>query len=364
MRAQEPLDKLLKKLSVDRADSILKALKRMDEVGVKLLIVTDKDSFRSLLSIGDIQRAIVRGVKLQEKVGGILRERVTVCYEYQSDESIRDSMIHHRAEFMPVLNEENDISRIIFWNDVIQDRSIHELSALSLPVVIMAGGRGTRLKPLTNIIPKPLIPLGDKSIIELIFDSYGKFGMREFHLIVNYKAAMIENYLAEIDSKDYKLNIVKEDSEYGTGGSLSMLKGIINTSFFMTNCDTLLDQDFSEIYRFHVENGNELTIVGALKHYSIPYGKLEFQNGGKLLELTEKPELTLTVNSGTYILEPHLLQEIPEKQFFHITELIEKIRERKGNVGVFPVSEMSWLDIGEWKEFTKTQDFLAKRRTT
>ncbi len=364
MRAQEPLDRLLLKLSVDKADNILKALKRMDEIGVKLLIVTDKGSFRSLLSIGDIQRAIVRGVKLQEKISGILREKITVCYEYQSDENIRDSMIHHRAEFMPVLNEENAISRIIFWNDVIQDRSIHEFSSLSLPVVIMAGGRGTRLKPLTNIIPKPLIPVGDKSIIEMIFDSYGKFGMKEFYLIVNYKAAMIESFLSEIPDKDYRVNIVKEETEYGTGGSLSMLKGVINSTFFMTNCDTLLDQDFSEVYGFHKENNNELTIVGALKHYSIPYGKLEFQNGGKLLELTEKPELTLTVNSGTYILEPHLLNEIPEKEFFHITELISKITNRNGNVGVFPVSEMSWLDIGEWKEFTKTQDFLAKRRAT
>jgi len=362
MRAPEPLETLLKRLSVDKSDNILSALKKMDQLGIKLLIVNDNGSFKSLLSIGDIQRAIVRGVKLQEKIGGILREKVTVCYEYQSEEDIRQSMIHHRAEFMPVLNEEKGISRIVFWNDIIQDRSIHEMSGIDLPVVIMAGGRGTRLKPLTNIIPKPLIPIGEKSIIEMIFDSFKKFGMREFHLIVNYKAAMIENYISEIEDRDYHVNIVKEDAEYGTGGSLSMLKGVIDRTFFMTNCDTLLDQDFSEVYNFHKENNNELTIIGALKHYDIPYGKLEFHNGGQLLEITEKPELTLTVNSGTYILEPHLLNEIPEKEFFHITELITKISKRNGNVGVFPVSEMSWLDIGEWKEFKKTQDFLANRQ--
>jgi len=130
MRAPEPLEILLKRLSVDKSDNILSALKKMDQLGIKLLIVNDNGSFKSLLSIGDIQRAIVRGVKLQEKIGGILREKVTVCFEYQSEEDIRQSMIHHRAEFMPVLNEEKGISRIVFWNDIIQDRSIHEMSGI------------------------------------------------------------------------------------------------------------------------------------------------------------------------------------------------------------------------------------------
>jgi dTDP-glucose pyrophosphorylase len=361
MKTSVNLNKIISRISVDISDSILSTLKKMDSLGMKLLVVNDKGSFRSLVSIGDIQRAIIKGIDLQEKIEGILRDQITVCYEGQSEESIKDTMMLHRVEFMPIIDEKNSIRRIIFWDDIIHDNAASAVKELDAAVVIMAGGKGTRLRPLTNIIPKPLIPVGDKPIIEMIINSFRRYGMRDFHLIVNYKASMIETYMSEISDKDYQINIVREKSEFGTGGSLTMLRGKIGKTFFVTNCDTLLDQDLNEVYKFHRENNNELTIIGALKHYSIPYGMIEFQEGGKFLGIAEKPELTLTVNSGTYLLEPHLLNEIPEDEFFHVTELIARIKERKGRVGVFPVSEKSWLDIGEWAEYSKTQEFLSKR---
>ena len=134
----------------------------------------------------------------------------------------------------------------------------------------------------------------------------------------------------------------------GTIGSLSLIKEKINQTFFVTNCDILIEQDYSEILDYHRANGNEITIVAALKHIPIPYGIVETGENGQLMELKEKPELTFKINSGMYVLEPHLLKEIPENTFLHITELIDKIRCRKGNVGVFPVSEKSWKDIGDW----------------
>jgi NDP-sugar pyrophosphorylase family protein len=133
----------------------------------------------------------------------------------------------------------------------------------------------------------------------------------------------------------------------GTGGSLTLLKGKINQTFFVNNCDILINQDYSEILNFHIKNKHEITIVAALKHYAIPYGTIETGNNGHLIELTEKPELTFKINSGMYVLEPHLLDEIPENKFFHITQLIESVKHRKGKIGVFPVSEKSWVDIGE-----------------
>ena len=140
----------------------------------------------------------------------------------------------------------------------------------------------------------------------------------------------------------------------GTAGSLSLLKGKVNETFFVSNCDIIIEQDYSEILDFHRANQNEISIVAALKHYPIPYGTIESCEGGKLVNITEKPELTFKINSGMYILEPHLLEEIPKNQFFHITHLIEKIHQRRGNLGVFPVSEKSWKDIGEWDEYLKS----------
>ena len=210
----------------------------------------------------------------------------------------------------------------------------------------MAGGEGTRLRPLTNVIPKPLIPIGEKTMLEHIFDRFYKYGCKTFHISVNYKAALIEFYLKQ-QNLPYILSFFREEKPLGTAGSLALLKGKIKETFFVSNCDILIEQDYSEILDFHRNQKNEITLVAALKHYPIPYGTLETAEGGKLLSLHEKPELTFKINSGMYILEPHLIDEIPDNKFFHITQLIEKVLERGGNVGVFPVSEKSWKDVGE-----------------
>ena len=136
----------------------------------------------------------------------------------------------------------------------------------------------------------------------------------------------------------------------GTAGSLSLLKDKMEQTFFVSNCDILIEQDYSEILDFHRQNKNEITIVAALKNYPIPYGVIETGNNGALLNIQEKPEFTLKINSGMYILEPHLLNEIPVNEFYYITQLINKVRNRKGQIGVFPVSEGSWKDIGSWEE--------------
>jgi NDP-sugar pyrophosphorylase family protein len=145
----------------------------------------------------------------------------------------------------------------------------------------------------------------------------------------------------------YSIEYLIENRPMGTAGSISLLKGKINQTFFVSNCDILIEQDYSEILQYHKENKNEITIVAALKHFPIAYGTIETGDNGKLLRLTEKPELTFKINSGMYILEPQLIQEVPDDQFFHITDLIEKVKNRGGKIGVFPVSERSWKDIGE-----------------
>ena len=219
--------------------------------------------------------------------------------------------------------------------------------------VIMAGGFGTRLKPLTNVLPKPLIPIGEKTIIEDIFERFYNHGCSQFYISVNYKADLIEYYLKKQNLAAYQLNFFSEQNPMGTAGSLSLLKGKIDQTFFVSNCDIIIDQDYSEILDYHRSNNNEITIVAALKHFPIAYGTIETGDNGKLLNLLEKPELTYKINSGMYILEPHLIEQIPTDSFFHITQLIEIVQKRKGKVGVFPVSEKSWTDVGSWSEYLK-----------
>jgi NDP-sugar pyrophosphorylase family protein len=211
----------------------------------------------------------------------------------------------------------------------------------------MAGGNGPRLRPLTNVLPKPLIPIGEKTIIEEIFKRFGNHGCNEFFISVNYKAELIEFYLRN-QQLPYQLNFFKEENPLGTAGSLSLLNHKINQTFFVSNCDILIEQDYSELLDFHRQNENEITIVAVLKNYPIPYGVIDTGNNGIFLNIQEKPEFTFKINSGMYILEPHLLNEIPINKFYYITQLINKVRDRKGQVGVFPVSEGSWKDIGSW----------------
>jgi dTDP-glucose pyrophosphorylase len=336
----------LKNLSIESKKNLLQALKQMDALDKKLLVVVNNNQYKGLLSAGDIQRAIIKNKPLDTPVSQILRKNIRIGKPGDSFESIKKMMLKYRMEFCPVVDEGNNILKIHFWEELFQDTESREVKQFDLPVIIMAGGFGTRLEPLTKVLPKPLIPIGNKTMLEQIFDRFAKHGCNQFYISVNYKAELIEFYLKN-QNLPYELIFFKEEKPLGTAGSLSLLKGKISQTFFVNNCDILIDQDYSEILNYHFANKNEITIVAALKHYAIPYGIIDAGTNGHLIGLTEKPELTFKINSGMYILEPHLIDEIPENEFFHITHLIESVRKRKGKIGVFPVSEKSWKDIGE-----------------
>lgn len=226
------------------------------------------------------------------------------------------------------------------------------LDKIDVPVVIMAGGLGTRLKPITNVIPKPLIPINEKTILETIIDQFEKIGCSKYYLSVNYKSEIIEYYLAHLD-KNHDITFLKEDKPLGTIGSVSLLKGKIDKPFFVSNCDIIVDQDYRDVFDYHLNNKNDITIVTAIKSFHIPYGVIETGENGLMKGISEKPDMSYMINTGVYILEPQLINEIPENTFYHITDLIEKVRKNGGRVGCFPVSEKSWTDIGDWNEYLK-----------
>lgn len=332
--------------------SVIEALERMDSLKRKLLIVLKGEQFYGVLSIGDIQRAIINKYPLENSIDSILRKEITVCYVSESTEQIKQKMLELRTECMPVLNDKNNLINVIFWDDLFKTK-FKKHPKLNLPVIIMAGGKGTRLQPLTNVFPKPLLPIDKKTIIEDIMDRFVDVGCNDFHLSVNYKAETIKNYFNVLDNPDYNIDYFEEDKPLGTAGSMYLIKDKIDSTFFVSNCDILIDQDLEEIYNYHRENKNDITIVSALKRYKIPYGTIQTKENGILDKLDEKPELLFQINTGMYILEPSVLKYIPENEFFHITHLIELIKEHSGNVGVFPIAENSWQDIGNWDDYKK-----------
>lgn len=331
--------------------TVLMALKKMDAINKKLLLVFNRDIFKGVLSIGDIQKAIINNLPMNTSIATIMRNDFLYARDNDEKKTIIHMMQQHRIECMPVLNMNKQLVTAYFWEDVFENTVRNASVHLNLPVVIMAGGQGLRLKPLTNILPKPLIPLGEKTIIEQIMDKFCAVGCNLFYISVNYKAEMIKYYLSNLENKIYNISYIQEDKPLGTVGSLSMLKGKISTTFFVSNCDILIDQEVYDIYEYHKKSQNEITLVAAIKNYPLPYGILETSKAGLLKSLIEKPELTFKINTGLYILEPHLIEEIPGNIFYHITSLIGKLQKENRKVGVFPISEKSWKDIGEWSSY-------------
>ena len=221
------------------------------------------------------------------------------------------------------------------------------------PVVIMAGGEGTRLAPFTNILPKPLLPLGNDPVIKVIMDRFNAGGADEFYITVNSKKQMIKGYFHDHKSP-YKIHFVDENKPLGTAGSLGLVKENINTNFFVVNCDVVLDIDYSDLVKFHNTGGFDLTLVASLKHYTVPYGVCNVDNQGLLVSMHEKPEQDLLVNTGLYFLNRSVLDLISGDEFLHMTDIIHILKEKGFKVGVYPVTEKSWLDVGQWEEYSET----------
>lgn len=347
-------------LCVDKRISILAAMQKMDRVGHKLLMVGgdvqgSKFKLEGLLSIGAIQRAIVRGVSPKESIEGILRQGIVVCTTRDSDEKIKAEMIRCRSEYMPIVDAAGCVTDVVFWENLF-DEAQHTRTTVAkydMPVVVMAGGEGTRLRPLTNILPKPLLPIGKKTIVETIMDRFVELGSRRFFISLNYMADTIERYLTEHNDGRYDLTFFREDRPMGSGGSLSLIRDKIKEPFWVTNCDNILQQDLAEIVEVHRQNKNEMTVVAAVKGMKLSYGNLITGDHEQVVRVEEKPEFLFRVNTGVYILEPQLLREIPDNQYYPITDLMNTIIKRNGRVGCFPITDGSWCDIGNWEDYTR-----------
>lgn len=349
----------IQKKRVSSEKTLIQTMKLMDEAFTKLLLVFDGEKFLGIITNGDLQRAIIAHTPFDTPIGKIVSQEGKL-YAHVGDnrEKIKEWMLAKRAELMPVLDEHDQLSDVIFWDDLLADTVVEDKRPkIDIPVVIMAGGKGTRLKPITNVIPKPLVPVGDKTILEVIMDQFEGIGCHKFYMSVNYKADMIKYYLSQLPHH-YDIEFFMEEKPLGTIGSVSLLKGKINTPFFVSNCDSINEQDYRDVWDYHVNNHNDMTIVTMVKSFKIPYGVIETGENGLMTALKEKPEQTYQVNTGVYILNPELIDEIPEGEFFHITHLMEKVQKRGGRVGCFPVSEQSWRDMGEWPEYLKMINVL------
>ncbi len=338
----------IQKIFIKPDRNINAALKQIDESAEKILVVVGPhDQLIGTLTDGDIRRWILKGGSLQVPVSRVMNRTPRCLREGYTADEAKKLMVTNKIECLPVVNKAGVVISAIRWVELFETRFTKH-STIDAPVVIMAGGEGTRLAPFTKVLPKPLLPVGEQPIITLIIDKFVEFGCEKFYLSLNYKASIIKAYFHDLHPK-YHLEYIYEEEPRGTAGSLQMMKKTLKTSFFVSNCDILINADYADILHFHQTRGNAITLVGSVKHYVIPYGVCEIGAKGVLKKIQEKPEQDLLVNTGLYILEPEVLKDIPVRGVYHITDLISKYLRRNKKVGVYPVSEKSWLDMGQWE---------------
>jgi dTDP-glucose pyrophosphorylase len=342
----------IKDFLVDEEITMLEAMALLDKVAKKVLFVVREEKLIAAITDGDVRRWILKKGNLDAKVKDIANFNPKFAYE-KNRNNVKGLLKEYSVEALPIVDNDMKIISVIFWDD----EEISSRKKMDIPVVIMAGGLGTRLYPYTKILPKPLIPIGEIPIAEHIINRFHQSGSNNFYLIVNHKKNMIKAYFNEIE-RDYSLNYVDEDKPLGTGGGLCLLKEKINSTFILTNCDIIIEEDYEKIYSFHKKEKNLITIVCSLKSIKIPYGVIEISEQGEIESMKEKPELSFFTNTGMYIVEPLVIEELENDTTIGFPDIIDKYKNTGAKIGVFPISENSWMDMGQFDEMEEMRKRL------
>ena len=335
---------------------IVSALQKMDVNGNGILFIIDEDEHLvGTLTDGDVRRWLISTGKLESGISKIMGR--TPRFLYEKDRGIAtDFMIENRVKAVPVLDADRRIIDILFNKRMFDSLEQNQKDALgTTPIIIMAGGKGTRLYPYTKILPKPLIPIGDIPIIERIMNRFSQYGATKYWITVNYKKEMIRSYFSDVQL-DYKIEYVEEDKPLGTAGSIKLINQKFDKPIIVTNCDILIDADYEKILEYHNNSENDMTIVSSLKNTVIPYGVLHTSEQGRIDSIEEKPQISYLVNTGMYVINPQIIDLIPENCMFHMTDLADKLLAKGLRVGMYPISEQSFLDMGEFSEMKKMEE--------
>jgi len=344
----------MKDITIHPHATIKEAMEALDKTAEKVLLVVDENqTLIGALTDGDIRRYILKGRDLASVIEDAYKANPVFVFQENFDqEKIKEVFLKNKFDVIPILNQDRKVVDFITWEKAFGNNRRSEYQKLDVSVVIMAGGKGTRLEPFTRVLPKPLIPVGDKPVIDHIIDRFRGYGISEFYLTIHHMSKIIRAYFEEKEP-DYSIGFAEEDEPRGTAGSLKLLSDKLNKPFFVSNCDIIIEADYADLYRFHMQNRHDITLVASAKQFNIPYGICELNSEGSLERIKEKPEYNFLVNAGMYVLNPDALELIPENQLFHITHLIDKIKKNGGQIGVYPVSEKAWIDVGQWAEYRK-----------
>jgi len=344
----------MKNLLIKSNANIKNTLKQLSKAGEKCLVVVDnRNKILGTISDGDVRKALLKGKVYKDKINEFYqKDPIFLKKDNYSLSQAKNILIKKRIDIIPIIGKSRTVVDVLTFEKIFKKNN-HKSATLSKTVVIMAGGKGTRLEPFTSILPKPMVPINEKPIIEHIIEKFvGNNNNANFFITLNYKSRILRAFFQE-KKTNYKLSFVEEPKPLGTAGGLSLLKGKIKKPFLVTNCDTIIDINFDHLMSFHISNKNNLTLVASSKEYIIPYGTCKLNESGQLRSIIEKPKLDFFVNIGLYVLSPDLIKLIPKKRAFDMPDLIKLAKRRKKRIGVYPIDDKSWIDVGQWSEYRK-----------
>ncbi|WP_245595668.1 nucleotidyltransferase family protein [Hydrogenovibrio kuenenii] len=335
-----------KKIAVSPTSSVKDTLEVMDKTALQIaLVISEADNLLGTVTDGDIRRSLLAGATLHTPIEQAMNARPVVGHTHENEMLWVKRMNKHQFRHLPIVDNQQKIVGLFF-----QKKSVEPISN---PVVLMLGGMGTRLRPLTENIPKPMLTVGDQPILETIVKHIAEQGFEEFYFCINYLGDQIRDYFGNGESLGIRIHYIEEKERMGTAGALSLLPELPKKPFIVMNGDLLTKVDLRALIDFHSENENAVT--ACVREYSqqVPYGVMEL-NGHEVCQLVEKPVYRYFVNGGIYALSPESLDFVPKETFYDMPSLIDDTLAKSQKVGGFPITEY-WMDIGQMPDYYQAQ---------
>ena len=350
--------KNFKRIFVKKDITFENALKILKSSGQRcLIVVSNTNNLIGTLTDGDIRKAFLKKVNLTDSIKKFYNHKpVKINYSQSKNlKLIQEIFIKYKITVLPVLKKKKIIN-IINFEDIF-DKKINNFL-----ILVMSGGIGSRLKPFTNILPKPLFPINGKAILIQIIEQFYSIGIRKFYVSLFSQANLIKTYLQSFFLKKMDIKYLIEKRKLGTAGAISLIskKELKNKNLILINCDLFFLFNFDHLLDFHLKNKNDLTIVVSKKKFDIPYGCINLDTKKNFLNMEEKPSYMKLVNTGLYILNHKVSNLVPLNKNFNADDLIKKTKKRNLKIGIFKIRDNDWIDVGQWDELKNEFDKIQK----
>lgn len=341
--------KELSEIIVLPESSIREAMRKLDKGSLRIcIIVNDAGMLMGTITDGDIRRALLRDANMQDPVTKVMNVHPVTARHPTTREQLLQLMNKHDLTAIPIVDERNKVVRLETLHQAMRPEKHNN------PVFIMAGGFGTRLRPLTDHCPKPMLRVGEKPMLEHLIEQFISFGFHDFYISTHYLPEVIHKYFGDGSNWNVRIQYVHEETPLGTGGALSLLpRSLSDRPLIMMNGDVLTKLNYAKLLQHHATNNFDATVCVREDEHRVPFGVIKTENQ-LITSVVEKPTYRYKINTGIYVLNPEIVMSVQPGQHIDLPSLLEQHRSQNRRIGTY-ASYDYWLDIGQMKDYQKAQ---------